>query len=159
MTAMLDRPTAMLHNAIHRAEQIFAKPGPDVVMQRRITIHQLSAAGVTAPVIAGVVGINIRNVERAKKLPLPEDIPALPDHRKVPADRAAELEKLAEIVTSLAFRLRTEDPRVVQHALSLLSSNVKDDLLIIALAGINVDAELTEIYSWLLDLPAAKEES
>lgn len=159
--AIVEVPAALVRRAVAEAERQFksaTRMDVDVVLQRHITIHSLSAAGVSVKEISGVVGISERNVKKARKRPLPEDLPRLPAPEEIPVDRAAELAKLAEVATGLAFRLRDEDPRVVQRALSMLRRETLEQLTIVALAGLNVDAELSEIYSWVLDLPAAQEE-
>lgn len=159
MTAILEVPAAVVDRALKQAEkQLTTLSRIDFVMERRITIHSLTRAGYSAEEIASVVGITKRNVVKARKLPLPEDLPRLPAPEEIQVDRAAELVKLAEVATGLAFRLRDEDPRVVKRALSLLGRDTLEELLIVALAAIDVDSELTEIYSWVLDLPAAQEE-
>lgn len=157
MTAILDAPSRFVKLAVEQAEQLCTTvKDDDGVMQRRITIHSLTRAGYSAREIAGMVGITQRNVVRARKLPLPGDLPKLPAPHEIRVDRASEMAKFAEIVTGLAFRLRDQDPRVVRQALRLLSRNTIEELFIVALAAIDVDSELTEIYSWVLDLPAAK---
>lgn len=160
MTSMLEAPAALVNRAVAEAEQLFSThTRSDFAAERVVIVHSLTRAGYTAKEISAVAGIKQRQVERLRQKPSPDDLPKLPAPEEIPVDRATELAKLAEVAAGLAWRLRDEDPRVVRAALQMLTRETLEDLATIALVGMDIDRPMSEVFSWVLDLPAAQEDS
>ena len=151
--------------AIQAAEMKVARCRDGFAMEQweaRAKIRDLHRCGYLDTEIAERVGVTTQTVSRILKRPLqavPDSgIPRLPAPRDITPERSREVEKLADIALGLACRLRDEDATHVRVALSMLSEAAKDELLIIALAGIDIDRPVTDIYGWVLALPAAQED-
>lgn len=62
----------------------------------------------------------------------------------------------ASLVADLASQLQDSDPAVVWDYLTTIPGGELQRLLMIALAGIDVDRPLNDIWSWVLELPVAR---
>lgn len=58
-------------------------------------------------------------------------------------------------ITHLATQLRDRDPSLTYDYILSLSSAERGRLLMVALAGVNIDARISDMYGWVTDLPAA----
>ena len=118
-------------------------------------VHRLTDAGVSAKAIAGIIGMSDRNVQRLRGKTLerkPEPIPQ-PDL----SDRhAAALEETVDVVIDLAAHLRDHHPQLVWDTLTNLRRRDLQELAVICLAGLPLHATKTELFGWVLELPAAK---
>lgn len=126
--------------------------------ERRERVHRLTAVGYTADQVGHELGITRRSVERHKASPPVPGPPPLPDARRVSAGRCAELEQTAALAVELVGSLRDENPHVCWSALSRLDRRQLQELAVVALAAIPVDATLAELFGWVLDLPCASGE-
>lgn len=61
----------------------------------------------------------------------------------------------ANIVTSLAFQLQDEDPHLIWNYLTATPAAELQRLLMVALAAIDTNKTMSDLYGWVYDLPAA----
>lgn len=62
----------------------------------------------------------------------------------------------ASLVCDLATQVQDGDPAIVWDYLTALSAEEVQRLLVIALAGINIDVPIDRVYGWVYELPAAR---
>ena len=62
----------------------------------------------------------------------------------------------ANLVCDLASQVQDEDTSIVWDYLTALTPAEMQRLLMVALAAIDVNAPMEQIYSWVLQLPAAR---
>lgn len=62
----------------------------------------------------------------------------------------------ASLVADLATQVQDGDPAIVWDYLTALPAEEMQRLLVIALAGIDGDKTINEIWSWVLHLPVAR---
>ncbi|CAA0129276.1 Uncharacterised protein [Mycolicibacterium vanbaalenii] len=124
--------------------------------ERQQRVRRLTACGRSAAEIAEAVELSDRHVVRLRSKALPVEPPHLPDPESITAERAAEVEGLAQTAFEWAGMLRDEDPVVVYEALRRLTHRQLVEFAIVALAMVPSDATITEIFGWVLDLPAAR---
>ncbi len=121
-------------------------------------VRHLALVGRSEVSSSAIVGVCDRTVHRMRHREPPEDYrPPLPDP-EVSEERAAELEATAELALHLAFLIRDEDPNLLWEFLSRLDRRRLQELAVITLAAVPVDAALSDLYSWVADLPAAQGE-
>jgi hypothetical protein len=69
---------------------------------------------------------------------------------------AIHYRRRADLVCELATQLRDTDPNGVWDYLTATPASELQRLLMIALAGIDVDKPVTDVFGWVLDLPTAR---
>lgn len=117
-------------------------------------VHRLTQAGVSAGTIATLVGLSMRQVQRMRGEEPRETQPVTePD---LSEERAEQVERLVNDALNLACALRDEHPQLVWDTLSRLDRTVLQELAVIALAGIPIESKKSDVYGWVLELPAAK---
>jgi hypothetical protein len=62
----------------------------------------------------------------------------------------------ATLVCDLAAQLRDVDPAVVWDYLTGLPADELQRMTMVALAGIDVDSPISEVFGWVQQLPAAR---
>lgn len=79
-------------------------------------------------------------------------------HQPLPATgyNPHDYERRAGTVALLAAQLRDEDPQGVYDYLRAQTHSELLVLCAVALAAINTDLKLSELYRWVMDLPAAR---
>ena len=65
-------------------------------------------------------------------------------------------DRRADVVAELAFRLQEADPSTVWDYLTAVKDDELQRLLLVALAAIDVDKTVGELWGWVSDLPAAR---
>lgn len=118
-------------------------------------IRNLFREGYSAAQIAVRVGMCRRQVERIKTKPdidYPHPLPA-----RVSERRATEMDQAADAVMELACRLRDENPALTWNALWRMDRVALQKVCMVALAGIDPDTPVAELFGWVLDLPVARE--
>lgn len=162
MTAPVLELAAHISQATDAAEKQFYGPSAFLtdVYERRRRIQQMTRDGMCARAIADVEGVTTRNVVRHRSMPTPPDnvIPLPPPPDAISDERAAELEVAADIVIDLAVRLQEENPLLTWDVLERMERRQLQELAVLCLATVNLDLPKSELFAWVLDLPAAKEE-
>jgi len=145
--------TVALESAIREAEKaVYAEENRSDLYERRARIHALTTAGDSAAEISVITGLSRRRVEFNRQQPLPGPFPRAPLPRDVSDQRATELERTAHLVMGLAVRLRDENPVLVWDALSRLDRQRLQEVTVVALAGMNVEAPLSEVFGWVSEI-------
>lgn len=161
MTAAVIELAAHINECVEAAEKEFYGPTAFQadLMERRRQVHELTRAGLTANEIADRVGLTPRNVTRNRTLPEPPDnvIPLPPRADEITDERAAELEVAADIAIDLAMRLQEENPLLTWNALERMDRWQLQELAVLLLATVNLDLPKSELFAWVMDLPAARE--
>lgn len=122
-------------------------------------VRHLALVGESEVSTSVVVGVTDRTVHRIRhREPADDYRPPLPEP-DVSDERIAELEGAAELALHLALLLRDEDPNLVWAILSRLSRRQLQEMLVIALATVRPDATAAELFDWVEDLPAARQET
>lgn len=125
--------------------------------ERDRMVRHLALVGHSESQIAVAVGVSDRTVARIKHLGLESERPTLPTSA-VTDERAEQLERTAALVSHLAFLLRDEDPNLLWGFLSRLDRGQLQELAVVALAAIPIDATTDELFAWVNALPAAIED-
>lgn len=115
---------------------------------RRRRIQLLSGMGMEDMEIEQAMGLPRKSAFYHKNQPPPPTRPLLYDSR-VSDQRAEELESRADLALRLAVILRDEDPAIVWGTLCRLSRRELQELAVIALAAIPVDATRRELLGWV----------
>ena len=67
-----------------------------------------------------------------------------------------DFETRAAIVADLAWQVQDGDPMLTWDYLTAMPADEMQRVLMVALAGIPTDRKLSEIFDWVVQLPAAK---
>ncbi len=125
---------------------------------RRRRIQLLAGSGVGDQEVARMTGVSAKNVGYHKNQPPPPQRPRLYDGAGVSDKRADELESRAELTLRLSAILREEDPTIVWGALCRLTHRQLQELAMIALAAIPIDATRRELLGWVENLTTTRGE-
>lgn len=155
MTAMVDLDVAMSRSRTEVAAQDMWRDHNE----KHASVLRLTSIGLSAREIADAVGISERHVVRLRSQPLRSDVPHLPDPRDITDRRADEFDLLARKAFEWAGVLRDEDPVIVWEALSRLSRQRLQELVVVALAMVPSEATLREVLAWVIELGEAGEPS
>lgn len=118
-------------------------------------VHRLTEAGVSAKAIGVIVGMSDRNVQRLRGEKLDRKPVRIPEPDL--SDRhAAALEETVDVVIDLAAHLRDHHPQLVWDTLTNLDRQQLQELAVICLAGLPLNSTKTDMFGWVLELPAAK---
>lgn len=120
-------------------------------------VQYLTGMGMPQREVAVVVGIHERQVARDAVAPMPPQRPRLYDGAGVSDRRADELEERAELTLRLSAILREEDPTIVWGALCRLTQRQLQELTMIALAAIPIDATRRELLGWVENLSTGRQ--
>lgn len=74
----------------------------------------------------------------------------------VKGDSAIDYYYRATQIADLATQVRDCDPAVVWNVLTTIPADELQRLMMLTLAGIDIDRPIHEIWSWVLELPASK---
>ncbi len=118
-------------------------------------VRVLYRMGFSASEISTRVGLCRRQVERVKTLPEPVQPPQTPV--RVSDVQADGMLAAADAAVDLACRLRDENPAIVWNALWRMDRVSLQKLTVAALAGLNPDVPVSELFGWVLNLPVAQE--
>lgn len=143
--------TMSVAGAVRQAEKKYL--GIERFQDRQFTlseIRRLADAGVSNPVIAQLVGMSVRNVDRIRAGKVEQPTPPAVDYRfDRRQDRAEKLERMVQDSFDLACRLRDEDPQLVYHSLTLLDVQRLRELVMIGLAAMPIDRPISEVFAWV----------
>lgn len=127
--------------------------------ERRRRVQLLAGMGMTNEEVACETGIPRKHVSYHKSKPPPPQRPRLYDANAVSDERAQQLEQRADDTLRLAAVLRDEDPTLVWGTLIRLDRRQLQELTMIALAAIPIDATRRELLGWVADLTTSTKDS
>ena len=113
-------------------------------------IRRMDAGGATRQDTADRVGMSERSIVR-----LLDESPPIPPPLStfdLSEPHCRRLEATATIAADLACRLRDDDPRITWDALGRLDRDALQELAVVLLAAMPIDAQLTQTFGWVIAL-------